>query len=362
MPAPRTVLASALLALLLTAAHAQACTTFYLKDAAGGVVFGKNLDYSAGSAHVSVNQRGLAKTSRIAPPERPVSWTSRYGSVTFDMLGKEFAQGGMNEAGLVIESLLVSGGKYEEADERPGLIMQQWIQYQMDTAATVQDVIASNATVRMSFLYPRVVHFLVGDRQGNAAVIEYVDGKIKAFTGPDLPIPVLTNSPYQATAQSVLADPAAQGAPFAGNPFENSRPRFALAAALLKDAAGHRDNVARAFSILDAARLEGPQWGTRWSIVYDIAGGRIHYKTAANAQPRVVDLADFDFSCARPALYADIDAPVRGRDDFLEYSTPANRALIERSFESVQGLRSVPAQERDARAAYAASVLCAAPR
>ncbi|MFP5221346.1 MAG: linear amide C-N hydrolase [Acidobacteriota bacterium] len=354
------ILLAAALFVLLSCELPLACTTFVFKDASGNLVFGKNLDYSAGSAHVTVNKRDVSKTSRIAPPEVATSWTSRYGSVTFDMLGKEFAQGGMNEAGLVIESLLVPQGKYAEKDGRPGLIMQQWVQYHMDNSATVADVIASDAAVRMSFLYPRVVHFLVADKQGNVAVIEFIDGRMKAYTGKDLPFPVLTNSPYEASAAFAGNNPGEAKAPFEGNPFENSLPRFARAAKMVRDWNGSGDPVAYAYSILTDTKLDGDKWGSRWSIVYDIKNMMIHYKTATNQSIRTVDMKAFDYACGSEPLFIDIESPVRGKSDFSVYSTQANRELIEKSFNSIPGLRDIASAERDARAAYPDSARCSA--
>lgn len=354
------VLLAAALFVLFLCERPMACTTFVFKDDSGNLIFGKNLDYSAGSAHVTVNKRNVSKTSRIASPEVATSWTSKFGSVTFDMLGKEFAQGGMNEAGLVIESLLVPQGKYAEKDDRPGLIMQQWVQYHMDNSATVADVVTSDAAVRMSFLYPRVVHFLVADRLGNVAVIEFIDGKMRHYTGKDLPFPVLTNSPYEASAAFARDNPGEAKGPFDGNPFENSLPRFARANKMVRDWKGSGDPVAYAYSILTDTRLDGDKWGSRWSIVYDIKNMMIHYKTATNQNTRTVDMKVFDYACDSKALFIDIESPVKGKADFFVYSTQANRDLIEKSFNSIPGLRDIASAERDARAAYPDSVRCAA--
>ena len=35
----------------------------------------------------------------------PASWVSKYGSVTFNQYGRELPTGGMNEAGLVVETI-----------------------------------------------------------------------------------------------------------------------------------------------------------------------------------------------------------------------------------------------------------------
>jgi penicillin V acylase-like amidase (Ntn superfamily) len=44
-------------------------------------------------------------------------WVCRYGSVTFNLAGREFAFRGMNEAGLVIGSMEIRAGEFPEPDE-----------------------------------------------------------------------------------------------------------------------------------------------------------------------------------------------------------------------------------------------------
>ncbi|MDT8394701.1 MAG: linear amide C-N hydrolase [Bacteroidales bacterium] len=84
---------------------AQACTTFTINDGKGNIVFGRNFDFPVGMGHIEVNYRGVHKTAFVRPPEVPVAWVSKYGSITFNQIGREFPYGGMNEAGLVVEQM-----------------------------------------------------------------------------------------------------------------------------------------------------------------------------------------------------------------------------------------------------------------
>src|SRR5512138_3484587 len=100
------VLAAA--ALLLAAGPALPCSAF-LADAAGGPVVGKSYDWRDERGLVVVNKRGLAKRALVlSPRDRPAAWRSRYASVTFNQYGRELPNGGMNEAGLVVEVLILS--------------------------------------------------------------------------------------------------------------------------------------------------------------------------------------------------------------------------------------------------------------
>jgi penicillin V acylase-like amidase (Ntn superfamily) len=73
---------------------AISCTTFCLKRE-NHVMFGTNYDFPLGSGFVAVNRTGLKKTAFLSPDEKPASWISKYGSITFDQAGMEFPMGGM---------------------------------------------------------------------------------------------------------------------------------------------------------------------------------------------------------------------------------------------------------------------------
>ena len=66
-------------------------------------------------------------------------------------------------------------------DERPALTA--WVQYQLDNSRTVGEVMASDKAVRISSAMPMPIHFFVCDREGNAAVVEFLQGKLVCHTG-----------------------------------------------------------------------------------------------------------------------------------------------------------------------------------
>src|SRR5215210_5619681 len=152
----------AVLLLFLYAPFAFACSTFLLaRD--GKFVFGRNYDWVTGNGMVVVNARGMQKTSFVPDGEKSVSWISRCGSITFNQFGKEFPHGGINEKGLVVELMWLDETTYPNADDRGALSELQWIQYQLDNSATVDEVIASNKTVRISKKNSVPLHYLVAD-------------------------------------------------------------------------------------------------------------------------------------------------------------------------------------------------------
>ncbi len=344
-----------LLALLIASA-ARPCTTFTLKDKKGNIVFGRNFDFPAGMGHVEINKRNLVKTAFIAPPEIPVTWVSKYGSITFNQNGREFPYGGMNEAGLVIEQMWLTEASYPPMDDRYGLTELQWIQYQLDNAATVQEVIESDNRVRVSFTSVATLHFLIADKTGDVAAIEYLDGKMVVHRGKGLPYPALANCTYDVSLDYKQNKDAHTEKAF--SPWtENSSGRFATAARMIEDYPGQESGIIDyAFDILDAVAQEN---STQWSIVYDITNQSIAWKTYVNGDVRNLRLDSFDFSCDAPNLYIGIDERYSTIGDFREFSYEANRDLIESVCNAVDFLKnSVPPEAREGIAHYPESISC----
>jgi len=326
-----------ILASVLLPTDLRPCTTFCLKDKGGTILYGRNFDFPSGLGQVHVNHRNLRKTSLVNPSEKPFTWTSKYGSLSFNQNGREFPYGGMNEAGLVIEQMWHSAATYPETDDRFGLEELQWIQYQLDTAETVEDVIRSDRLVRVSKASAAPLHFLAADARGRVAVLEYLDGRMVVRTGDSLPYPVLANDSYEVSLGETSG-------------------RFATAASMIgAHDAGTPWAVKDAFEILRAVS----QAGTQWSIVYDLKNRTITYMTRGNTAPRKIEVARFDFSCSPARLCVDIEDNVKGAADFKAYTDESNAALIDLVWDSIEFLKNIPAQVRAAFVGYPATVACA---
>jgi len=317
-------------ALLVASSLAHACTTFFLKDSTGTMLFGRNLDFPTGIGHIHINKRHMAKTAFIFPPEKPLSWVSKYGSITFNQVGRELPYGGMNEAGLVVEQMWLQSTQYPAQDERYGLSELQWIQYQLDCAASVEEVLASDTLVRISTTAKSTLHFLVADSTGDVASIEFLEGQMVVHRGESLPYPALSNSTYARLLhyrKQIRQNPEAEFS----EAMHNSGSRFVKAAQMLDQYKSKQPATAYAFATLDSVAQQDPKTHeslTQWSIVYDIASKTIHYRTKANRQIRSIALDNADFSCNSALFYADVHARVNSTDDFLPYSFEANHALI----------------------------------
>lgn len=322
-----------------------ACTTFCLQRS-GDVVFAKNYDFGIGHGVLVVNKRGVAKASRVAPPENPARWISRFGSLTFNQFGREFPSSGMNEAGLAVELMWLDEARYPKPDARPAVGVLEWIQYQLDNSSTVAEVVANAAKVRIASRTP--LHYLVGDAAGGCASIEFLDGRLVAHSGPTLPVRALTNDTYASSLAYLRANAAAPIPEGSG-----SLERFARAARLLGERPGGKTGSAVAEALAVLGRVAAPGY-TQWSIAWDLENRRVHFRTRANPRVRTVALSAFDLSCATPVLVADVD----GEPVFTAYSRAKNEALVEKSHRGVDFLRETPASEIAAIAAYPDSTSC----
>jgi hypothetical protein len=330
--------------LLAVAPPADACTTFML-ERGGERVVGKSYDWYMGQGLVIINKRGVAKQSLpVKPGDRAARWVSRHASVTFNQYGREFPAGGMNDAGLVVEIMWLDSSAYEKADGRPTLNELQWTQYQLDSYATVAEMIAAAPAVRISPVYARV-HYLACDKSGACAAFEHIGGKQVITPGAR----ALTNHGYAESATWAAKQPQ----PPAGT---GSLPRFARAA---RSAAAppSGDPVAAAFAVLDGVRWSESQW----NIVYDPVHLRVSFRTRVSRDIKTLDLGKLDPSCAQAAAVLDIDALAGGdvTGSLRPYAEAANRALIERSVHRIRG--QLPRGAIDLMVAYPSALACQAP-
>lgn len=302
--------------------NSHACSTVCL-DKNGQLILGNNMDWILGDGMVVINKRNVVKSGFWYTNQPAWTWTSKYGSVSLSTEGREFPIRGMNEAGLVVVEMMLSETEHPPAGGLPVLSGSQWIQYQLDTSATVDDVLASDKTVRIEATDWAGMgsHFLICDKSGKIAGIEWLGGKRIIYTGDKLPIPVMVNSAYA----SCLADQDDLSGRF--------KPMADMYAAY--DATKTSNAVSYVFAMLDtAADKLPPPMATRWRMAFDVPALRMYWKTSENSQLRYLDLKDFDFSCGTDVLVLDINSPGSGnaRAAFVPYTSDFNRRLVERTY------------------------------
>jgi choloylglycine hydrolase len=311
---------------LITTSSPGSCTSFCL-DNGDHCVFGANQDNTVELGLLFVNQRDVMKTTWDPSTSGEYArWRSRYGSVTVNFVGFQMAWAGMNEAGLMLSTMSVADTRVPAPDERPPFQPPFWMQYQLDNFSTVAQVIASDAEIRL--LESAVDHYLVCDRTGACATIEFFDHELVYHTAESLEVKALTNSAYDVSL-STWKQPQLHGDLLEGD----SLWRFIEAAKriVMFEPSNSDTAVAYAFDTLEAVSRND----TVWSFVFDPVNLRIYFRTNRNPDIRYLDFADLDFSCHTPIKYLDVHAAVSGdiSDELIPYTHAAGFSYTTSFFE-----------------------------
>jgi len=339
-----------------------ACTTFFIHKN-GQFAFGRNYDWITDAGMVCSNLRGLSKTSMKMPEGSVIKWISKYGSITFNQYGKEFPNGGMNEMGLVVEMMWLDGSQYPKPDKRPSMYVLQWIQYQLDNCASIKEVLATNKKIRISQQVNAPVHYLVADAAGEAATIEFLEGRMVVHKGSGLPLAVLANTAY-ATSSKLVMDAESEyddgKTPVSQSYSDNSVRRFANACAMVKKY--EQENISTpivdySFEILD--KVNQPEF-TKWSIVYDINNKIVYFKTASYREYKSIAFAEVDLSCSAKAVSFDMNQPSVGSIGKLlvPFTSDLNLAVMSKAV--AESKNQVPFNDEFIKStvAYASTIEC----
>ncbi|MES2854598.1 MAG: linear amide C-N hydrolase, partial [Bdellovibrionota bacterium] len=281
--------------------------------------------------------------------ENAANWVSKYGSVTFSQIGREFPAGGMNEAGLTAEILQMPETVYvAEDDPRPALNESQWVQFQLDNFATLGEVINSFDKLRVEQAFLGA-HYFVCDRAGACGVFEFMNGKLVVHAGSNLELPVLTNNFYSESLSTI------RGLPVAQEIFESAKtakakmsPVFAFFANTARSIARFEIAVRQLDSRMPAALIPAKDFAfdvlkkvevarilrTQWSLVYDLDAREIGFRTGSHEQIKTISLAGLDFSCATPVQMIDMKQSEPGDISarLAAYTNEANKDLVDENW------------------------------
>jgi len=290
----------------LSARTGNACNSLIIPEA-DSVAFGRNLDGPFVNGFWVVNPRDICKSSFIPDDATRDSllWQSLYGSVTINCYHIDIPLGGMNEAGLVVEHLATDSACFNYGGTIPGITPQQWIQYQLDNFATVDEVIAGLDDYSLVPWIFGIVHYIMCDATGDVAIIEYMnDGsggcERRVYTDGDIPLymTAISNTTYYrhtnfmsqfinfGGVNPIPTDPATLSS--------STLYRFAYSCEMIR-----QYTLDPSPGILDYTFdvLEQYIFGnTPISIVYRPCERRLHFFSSLNSERRIIDFGDIDFS------------------------------------------------------------------
>lgn len=324
-----------LLSPIYSSTHALACSTFSYQEN-GHAYVSKSYDWDKEQGVVHVNKRGVRKSAiPVFPTDKPLTWTSKYGSVTLNQYGRELPNAGLNEAGLVVEVMVLGGAKFPGVDEKPSINESQWVQFMLDMAGSVDDVVNLTKQSRLSkILIP--LHYMACDPSGACVAVEPVGGELVITDLSARGNKVLTNDSYE-SSMGYLSSFEGFGGSRPVPTSKGSLDRFVIASDHIKRAHSLQDRDGVRFGFDGIERVASG--ATKWRVVYDIDARKIFFATQSSPGVKSAELVDFNFDCRAPVKVFDMSWQGEGAvgSKFSDYSAKENSQLVRESLG-----RSVP--------------------
>jgi len=317
MPRSSTSLARVAVAMLLATAAAtpaaDACTRAVYEGPNGRYLTGRTMDWKEDiQTNLWALPRGVSRTGLAG--DTSLKWTSKYGSLI--ATGYDFATAdGLNEPGLMVNSLWMSDSTYPKADGRtPTIAISIFAQFLLDQFATVTEAVTwlkANPLLVQTGEVPgqpgklATMHFSLSDASGDNAVVEWVGGDMRIYH--DRAYRVMTNEPafpeqlaitsyWQEVGglqflpgTSRASDRFARTSFYMGAVTRSDDPRVAAAAtfSVIRNA-----SVPLGISTPDRPNISS----TRWRVVADHKDRLYYFESTVSPNVFWVDLKKLDFA------------------------------------------------------------------
>ena len=183
------------------------CTNFRLKTSDGTIIVGRSLEFDAElHPYWSHLHAGQQYGSEAPGPQTGLSWTATYNALVVGALGENWYFDGMNDQGLVVESLwLPNYTQYqdEQAANNPkqALTNLDFVTWCLTNFTTPIEVVKALQNTPVWVWGPTLkllngdiapLHYALHDAAGDCMVIEYVNGGLMTYENP---LGILTNAP-----------------------------------------------------------------------------------------------------------------------------------------------------------------------
>ncbi|TBM99392.1 linear amide C-N hydrolase [Hyunsoonleella flava] len=301
--------------ILFSSIKVSACSAFMCR-AKNSVYFAKNFDWQHSHSYIIKNDKNIFKNGYNFKGDNTVSWTSKYGSLTFNQIGKEFPFGGMNEAGLVVKQLWNQDDcEYEVFEHSKTISELEWIQYQLDNYASVDEVLYALKQLTIIPVMAKV-HYFIADTSGKSAIIEFINGKTVVIESSDNH-QLITNSNYK-NSQNYWATHKNNLDKTSGSSLDRyCHLTKSISELNLDDSV---DPKALFKTLLPTRTTQ-----TQWSIVYDITAKEIQFLSRNNPNVKTVKLHDFNFE-NNNSIAAKINSESL---NFEAYTFEKNKSLVD---------------------------------
>lgn len=297
------------------------CTTIFWNDNNQSKVVARSVDlFTPDMPRIIVYPRGTVHDGEAG--QNSLNWTSKYGNIVVSEFHTKAVSDGMNEKGLSVHLLYLTGSTYEKRKpEVPAISNALWAQYLLDNFKTVDEAVKSVdqfqlvATVIYHQTWP--LHLSLQDASGDSAVIEFIDGKKIIYHGPQYQ--VMTNEPAYNIQLSNLKRYQSFGGklPLPGD--SDPLSRFVRVATYLKTLPEPKNSTEALAGVLSVMRTAmvpfgavdtsgnktEDAWPTRWISIADLTNKTWYFSSTTTPAIIWLNMKDLDFSEGAKVLSLD---------------------------------------------------------
>ena len=183
---------------------ASACTALHLTAKDGGVVVGRTMEFGLDvKPDAVIVPAGTELASSLPKEANGIKYTTKYGVVGLNFMGKHMLVDGMNEKGVYVGALYLPGyATYPEVKAETSsksLAPEDYVAWLLGNFSSVEEIKKNYNKVILVQNPQKEIggesfpgHFLITDESGASIVIEPLNNSLKIY---DNPLGVLTNSP-----------------------------------------------------------------------------------------------------------------------------------------------------------------------
>jgi len=294
----------------------HSCSTYMIAKG-DSILIGHNLDdYIEVPGIVVINKRNVHKTNISYKDIRKgwknnsprISWISKYGSITYNTMGREMIDGGLNEAGFYIGEMTLMETQFPTDETTPKIYHNFWMQYFLDNYGSVDEMMQNLDKVMIDGHCKW--HFFVADKQGNSATIEFLDGKTVIHVNQTMPHKILCNSTYSSDLDSLKLYQGYGGErPINLNDKENTKRTVRATEFLnLYEKNPQKPMVEAGFELLSLLDLGN----NKWQVLYDLSTMKMYFRSYKSELVKELSFSSFDFTNGNPQLFLDIHTNIEG--------------------------------------------------